>query len=381
MRKIFFISAGLLGLYEILKVYFIMPMPGSQQWDTVELAYWLHQYRWFFRIGLGVLVLVGGVKVLPARGRLLPIIVLSLLLAIIALFNFKLSADAMFKKPATVTFTSTKAHLLPDSALLLGAMINGEAKAYPIRYLTYHHQVEDTIGGNPVLVTYCSVCRTGRIYSPVIDGNRMDFRLVGMDHFNAMFEDKETGSWWRQVSGVAITGPMKGRKLPDLESYQLTKHNWKELFPNGVVMNLDPAFYSEYDTLGKFEFGLSESDLTKTEKTSWQEKSWVLGIPLDGSNLVYDWIKLKETPYRIDSINNKYILIFITPETNDYAGFALNQKPASVKINSNTFMIDSTTYSLAGIPVSGGNPIKRLPVHQEFWHSWHQFHPDSRKMN
>ena len=97
---------------------------------------------------------------------------------------------------------------------------NGEAKAYPIQFLGYHHQVQDTVGGKPMMVTYCTVCRTGRVFEPVVNGKHEKFRLVGMDHFNAMFEDVTTKSWWRQVSGEAITGKLKGQQLPEVHSTQ-----------------------------------------------------------------------------------------------------------------------------------------------------------------
>jgi hypothetical protein len=66
------------------------------------------------------------------------------------------------------------------------------------------HQVRDSINHIPVMVTYCTVCRTGRIYNPIVNGKAETFRLVGMDHFNAMFEDATTKSWWRQSTGECI---------------------------------------------------------------------------------------------------------------------------------------------------------------------------------
>jgi hypothetical protein len=50
------------------------------------------------------------------------------------------------------------------------------------------------------MVTYCTVCRTGRVYGPIINGKKETFRLVGMDHFNAMLEDATTKSWWQQAT-------------------------------------------------------------------------------------------------------------------------------------------------------------------------------------
>mgnify|MGYP002654973269 CR=1 FL=1 len=140
----------------------------------------------------------------------------------------------------------------------------GEAKAYPIRYLVHHHQIRDTLAGKPVMVTYCSVCRTGRVFLPFVDGKPEQFRLVGMDHFNAMFEDSETGSWWQQATGEAITGELKGTKLDEIESIQLTAGAFFKAYPHGLIMAPDPNFLSKYDSLGEFEKGKSESKLTGT---------------------------------------------------------------------------------------------------------------------
>ncbi|OFW16637.1 MAG: hypothetical protein A3F69_03445 [Acidobacteria bacterium RIFCSPLOWO2_12_FULL_66_10] len=38
--------------------------------------------------------------------------------------------------------------------LVLTVNVNGDAAAYPIRQLAYHHLVNDTVGGEPAVVTY-----------------------------------------------------------------------------------------------------------------------------------------------------------------------------------------------------------------------------------
>ncbi len=105
------------------------------------------------------------------------------------LFNFVMNAESMFAQPEVLTFKSKEENKLNDSTIVIGVEYNGEAKAYPMRFLTYHHQVQDVVGGKSLIVTYCSVCRTGRVFEPIVKGKHETFRLVGMDHFNAMFED------------------------------------------------------------------------------------------------------------------------------------------------------------------------------------------------
>ena len=126
--------------------------------------------------------------------------------------------------------------------LVIGVKINDEAKAYPIRFLGYHHQVQDTLGGEPIMVTYCTVCRTGRVFEPMVNGKYEKFRLVGMDHFNAMFEDVTTKSWWRQVTGEAITGKLKGQICLKYSSTQTSLTQWLQLYPNSLIMQADSDF-------------------------------------------------------------------------------------------------------------------------------------------
>ncbi len=55
-----------------------------------------------------------------------------------------------------------------------------------------------------------------------------------MDHFNAMFEDETTKSWWRQVNGEAITGKLKGQQLPEVFSTQTSLAKWLQLNPQFI---------------------------------------------------------------------------------------------------------------------------------------------------
>ncbi|MEA2342775.1 MAG: hypothetical protein QOF63_944 [Thermoanaerobaculia bacterium] len=50
--------------------------------------------------------------------------------------------------------TASAATFVADSDLVMAVARNGEAAAYPIRQLAYHHLVQDTVGGVPIVVTY-----------------------------------------------------------------------------------------------------------------------------------------------------------------------------------------------------------------------------------
>jgi len=223
---------------EIMRVYFIMPFPGSQKDNTIAIAYWLDRNIWWVRILL-LLAIAYPFFLLFRRSRTWKKILLGFGLALYAaLFyfcNFRFLAEKMFYQPRVKNFATAATNTVSTDKLVIGVQLNGEAKAYPIQLIGYHHQVRDTIGKMPVMVTYCTVCRTGRVYSPMVKGKLETFRLVGMDHFNAMFEDQSTKSWWRQVTGEAIAGPLKGTVLQVLPSQQVRLDAWLRDHPNSTV--------------------------------------------------------------------------------------------------------------------------------------------------
>jgi len=61
----------------------------------------------------------------------------------------------MFKPLPTAAFALVNdAGFVSDGDMVLSVELNGDAAAYPVRQVAYHHVVQDTIGGIPVLVTY-----------------------------------------------------------------------------------------------------------------------------------------------------------------------------------------------------------------------------------
>ena len=59
MKKLFWFGWIGLLLFEVANVYFIMPMPGSQQMNSIDAAYFLHKWRWAFRGLLGLMIIAG----------------------------------------------------------------------------------------------------------------------------------------------------------------------------------------------------------------------------------------------------------------------------------------------------------------------------------
>ena len=286
----------------------------------------------------------------------------------------------MFKQPEHLVLAARGANKVDENSVVVGVERDGEAKAWPIRFVVYHHQVQDTIGGKPILVTYCSVCRTGRVFEPIVGGEHETFRLVGMDTFNAMFEDTRTGSWWRQATGTAVAGPLKGAHLAEVNSVQVTLRQFLALHPNARVMQPDPAFASKYDAEGRFERGESLGDLTRTDRGSWNNKSWVIGIERGTASKAYDWNELKARRVINDRVGDTPIVLALSE---DGQGFVAFERPADVPafaIAGNVLAANGRSYDFSGRDLAGAAPaLTPIASSQEFWHSWLSFHPATQK--
>ena len=374
MKKIFWF--GLIGLllFEIANVYFIMPMPGSQQMNSIDLAYFLYKWRWIFRGLFAAMIFLGLFKSQWKRKWLL-VFPIALVAAVVYMANFVMAADHMFYQPKKVLMVTTGENKVDSNRLVIGVTNNGESKAYPIQFLGYHHQVQDTVGGKPMIITYCTVCRTGRVYEPLVNGTPEKFRLVGMDHFNAMFEDATTKSWWRQVSGEAITGKLNGQQLHEVFSTQTSLADWLQLNPNSLIMQADPDFIKSYDSTFKFESGTSRSKLTGTDSLSWKDKSWVVGVKAGKESKAYDWNHLKKEKLIHDKIGATPVLIVLSKNDKSFFAFERPRDNSTFNLNGDTLLFDNHKYTINGKGIDTSFSLKPLPASQEFWHSWRTFNP------
>jgi Protein of unknown function (DUF3179) len=376
MKRAFYSGLAGIAIFEILKVYFIMPMPGSQRMESLDAAYLLHTYRWLFRGALLVAIVLGTRDAFRIKHKWLPAAAVLGSLTIVWFLNFRMSADSIFTQPRIVTFKPRAESTVDESSLVIGVEHQGEAKAYPIRFLVFHHQVQDSVGGQPVIVTYCSVCRTGRVFEPVVNGRPEQFRLVGMDHWNAMFEDATTHSWWRQATGEAVAGPRKGTTLPEADSRQVTLRKWFELHPAAMVMQIDEASREHYDPQGRYERGESTGALTRTDRASWADKSWVVGVQIGGASKAYDWNRLAEARVINDAIGAHPVVLALALDRQSFAAFERPDPTTEFTIDGDVLSAGGRSYDFNGRELDA--PSRRLepvPAHQEFWHSWRTFHP------
>ncbi len=97
---------------------------------------------------------------------------------------------------------------LVDREPVIGLVVNGDARAYPLRIMMWHEIANDVVGGVPVAVTYCPLCNTAIVFERAVNGVALDFGVTGKLRFSDLvMYDRQTESWWQQFSGRPSSAP------------------------------------------------------------------------------------------------------------------------------------------------------------------------------
>lgn len=149
---------------------------------------------------------------------------------------------------------------LADAEPVMVLEVDGaEARAWPIRYLTWHEIVNDEVAGVPIAVTFCPLCNAGMIFDRRLDGQVLSFGVSGkLRHSDMIMYDRQTESWWQQALGEGIVGVMTGKTLTQLPGWMESWGAFRARNPDGLVM-AEPGWprhygrnpYVGYDGLAK----------------------------------------------------------------------------------------------------------------------------------
>ena len=120
---------------------------------------------------------------------------------------------------------------------VLSVVVNGDARAYPLRMLLWHEIVNDTVGGVPLLISYCPLCNSGVVYDRRLGGREMRFGNTGrIRHYDMVMYDHGTESWWQQLTGEAIVGAQAGALLEPWPSRLESLARFRARAPDGRLM-------------------------------------------------------------------------------------------------------------------------------------------------
>jgi Protein of unknown function (DUF3179) len=140
-------------------------------------------------------------------------------------------------RPVFVAPSAVEPWLRPPEPVL-SLEVNGDARAYPLQILMWHEIVNDTVGGTPVIVTYCPLCNSGLVFERVVDGMTLDFGTSGkLYKSDLVMYDRQSHSLWAQMEGRAIVGQRAGTRLRPVPANTVAFEDWKAAYPHGTVLS------------------------------------------------------------------------------------------------------------------------------------------------
>ncbi len=148
-----------------------------------------------------------------------------------------LDAIAPIDAPLYQSASDASAWLTPEDLIVGYVDPAGDAWAYSVRVLNSREIVNDELAGLPVVITYCPLCGSGVVFERELGDTTLSF-----SNTSALFEndmvmvDRETGTYWWQVAGDGLVGPLGGETLELLPSQTTTFASWLEQHPETQVM-------------------------------------------------------------------------------------------------------------------------------------------------
>jgi Protein of unknown function (DUF3179) len=122
-----------------------------------------------------------------------------------------------------------------------------EVRAYPIQILVWHEIVNDTLGDRPIAVTYCPLCNSSLVFDRGVAGRTLTFGTTGnLRRSDLVMWDRQTESWWQQLSAEAVVGELTGTRLEVLPSQTLSWSDFKRIHPGGDVLSRDTGVQRDY---------------------------------------------------------------------------------------------------------------------------------------
>lgn len=209
-----------------------------------------------------------------------------------------------------------------DGDVVFGIVHKGEARAYPQRILVWHEIVNDTIAGDPILVTYCPLCLTAIAFERKVElanGERVpvEFGVSGKLYnsnlvmYNRTNDKVKTESLWIQAGGQAIVGDFSGQKLEQITLDTVKWEDWKTAHPNTKVLSRDTGFVRDYDNDPYGDYYTREGVIAPVENKDDRlfEKAIVFGITIGDKAKAYPEEELKKTPNFTDNFAGKKLQV------------------------------------------------------------------------
>ena len=229
------------------------------------------------------------------------------------------------------------------------------------------------------------------MWDTTVDGRVLHFRLAGINNQNFIMRDDETGTWWQQVSGKAIQGPLKGKQLKGVFHDEISFSIWKREQPQGRVLKPDERILAS-NQYAKPDWETRVGAMRVVEGTDIDQRlaprTLVIGVSVGGKSVAYPLTALQKQSPIIDMVGSVPIVIVLGDDKRSVRAFERTVDGRRLeffqKTENNQFqLIDAetgSTWNFEGKAIAGplsGRQLTKVFVLEDYWFDWRIYHPDT----
>lgn len=300
--------------------------------------------------------------------------------------------------------TSEADEWLSDREPVVFVQVGDDARAYPIQILMWHEIVNDVVGGEPLMVSFCPLCNTAITFKSTFDGQVLDFGTTGRLRFsNLIMYDRQTETWWQQATGDAIAGQYTGLQLEFHPAAIISWKDFKTQYPDGKVLSRDTGRPRDYGRNPYYGYDdINQVPFLFRRETPGQlpPMARVLTVDLNGEATAYPYDVLSETSVVIDTVGGEAIVVFWAegtasaldttkiPEGREVgAAVAYSRVLDGTTLDfefKNGKILDTQTgseWNILGQAIAGewkGRQLEPVVAINHFWFSWAAFKPETK---
>ncbi len=271
-------------------------------------------------------------------------------------------------------------YLLPDD-LVFGVEINGDARAYPLRIMGWHEMFNETIGGVPVALTYCTLCGAGILFETQVEGRGEPF-ILGSSGFlyrsNKLMYDRQTDSLWNQFTGRPVSGPLlhSGIELKIRPVVITTWAKWRAQHPDTKALSLETGHDRNYDSGAVYRKYFNSPDLMfpaiVRNEAHLRRKDYIFGIRVVGAAKAWPLAAFEKEPVINDTIGARNIVLVGDPKTRTVRAYERRDRKFQGSAELDKLKTAGGDWRAAEEFLAGpnGERLPRVPGHISYWFAW-----------
>jgi hypothetical protein len=224
------------------------------------------------------------------------------------------------------------------------------------------------------------------VWARTVNGLVLTFHLAGINNQNFLMRDEETGTFWQQISGRAIAGPLTGSQLPSVHSDELTFALWRAEAPGGTVLKASPPDAADYETKDWDVRMAKARTVLDFPNSGLKARDLVFGVQAFGASRAYPVDRVFAAKLIEDRLGGEPILLVAGPDGKSIRAFRARSsgiEASSEFYKTGDVMLDAQTgseWNFGGCVVKGsraGECLQRLDALKDYWFDWRNYHPDT----